>query len=194
MLSRTSNSVRCYIPDEERQIMSSSLDGLWKGIHVSPIDILGDEGEQCCRVLNMLIETKSMVMLWLTSETVEFKWEMFRLSITSKKQIVEWGMYDGNLPWESPVVGLENLSGFLDIDLFLKGNNDVSLLKFAQSYSIEGKEINETTESGLLIANHQGRMLVFDPEDIPLTFCITTNHRLIESKLKDAEIIPLLSA
>lgn len=140
----------------------------------------------------LVIEANSKIMIMMTVEEVEFKWEMFRITVISEVVMYERGLIQfDDLSEGTSSAEFDHLDEYLDIDPFINGGNELYLLSNSETYTSNGQSITETIESGLLIVNHNERLLVFDPEDVPLNFCITRNEIVIDEILKNAEITPL---
>jgi hypothetical protein len=124
-------------------------------------------------------------LISLDSEELDDGTELFRVAVVANQDELK-----AMLSRMYPSVGeLVDIPTDLDIESFLGKENEVSLLRFKETLGEGVGQINTTTESGLLISNPNGRLLLYPNEEIPMEFCITTDMEKIDKVLSAVDIV-----
>lgn len=191
MLTRMQNTIKCYLPSEEIEIMSILCSEPWNCFYVQGGIIDIQVQNHVYKIQGIIIEATSKVMVMMDSEEIDDNWEIFRLGSLSESEIDQRCLINNRNSWDPPIQKLAAFPSDLNLGIFLNVRNNISLLRFSDTYNSNGQTINEITDSGMLISNSKGRLLIFNPIGDPIDFFISTNDMVIDSALKDVEIIPL---
>jgi hypothetical protein len=183
------NKVKYFLSAEERQAISHLIPEYWKKIYVQAGKISDNRPVEphVYSVGPIIIETKTQLLLLIDSEELDDGTELFTIAAVEDRdelQIMLSRMHP-------PVEELVDCPTDLNINLFLGVHNKISLLRFNEFLEEDTDHVYIERDSGLLIANTHGRLLLYPNQETPLEFCITTNPIKIDSVLNKVDIIPL---
>lgn len=181
-----------YALPEGEKVVFSKLCRLWGNFYVPGGKILADRLVEpyvyCIPQLLIGGDTKALILLD-SKEVAET--ELFRIAIVTGKQELDEMMSHTN-PRFSELIDFPT---DLQIDQFLGIENKVSIIRFNVEIEdgkggILGKIV---VDSGLLISNKNGRMVLYPNLAVPLDISITTNEAKITDLLSQAVSIESLN-
>lgn len=178
------------LPEDEKVFLSNLCRQPWTNVYIPGGMILKKELEpHVYTIPQLLIEGGTTYLVLLDSEEVA-ETELFRFAIVADKQKLD-KMMSHTRPRFSELV---DFPGDLQIDQFLRVENRVSIIRFnVEIENGKGGVLGKAAvDSGLLISNENGRMVLYPNLAVPLDISITTDEAKITDLLsKAASIEPL---
>lgn len=180
------------LPEDEKAVFSKLCRQSWTNFYVPGGAILAKALVEAhvYSIPQLLIEGGITALILLDSEELA-ETELFRIAIEAGKQKLG-KMMSHTHPRFSELV---DFPAELQIDHFLRIENKVSIIRFKEEIENgKGGILGEATvDSGLLISNENGRMVLYPNPAIPLDICITTGEAKITDLLSQAASIESLN-
>jgi len=189
-MSNKLDLAKSFLTPEEKKTITSSLCCPWQKIYVQSGKISNKDlvEPHVYSVGCLIVQTiNSKVLITLDTENFNNEIELFRLAITFDE--LELGKMLSKM--HPPIQEIYSYPIDLNLDNFLNVDNEISLLRFNSVHWREGRQINITTESGMLIKSNSTELLLYPNEEIPLDLCITKNTQKIQEIIKSATIANL---
>ena len=175
-----------YTLHEDEKVILSKLCGQpWKKICI-PGGVIQEKAliePHIYSIPQLLIESNIIALILVDSKELE-ETELFRIAIEVDQKMVG-KMISRTYPKFSELI---EFPADLQIEKFLNIENTISIVRFLAEIEtgkdgILGKVI---VDSGLLISNKNGRMILYPSPVVPLDICISTNEFKISNILSRA--------